>query len=171
MDGVRFCRWCNLSKTDGDFYKYRGRQCKKCVAAETTKRRATPEGRAKHKQQYAAWRLRNWDREMRRITAHNRYKKYGITDAEYNTMLTEQGNTCKICRSTPTREQLSVDHDHSSGRIRGLLCRRCNRMLGFVRDSEALLIAMYSYLTDAWSFDEDTLRDTGAAWQRQDDLV
>ncbi len=58
-----------------------------------------------------------------------RAKGLGITDEGYAAMLAEQGGGCAICGSTPKTRRLHVDHDHASGRVRGLLCHRCNRAL------------------------------------------
>ncbi len=52
-----------------------------------------------------------------------RAKGLGITDDGYAAMLAEQGGGCAICGSTPKTRRLHVDHDHASGRVRGLLCR------------------------------------------------
>lgn len=49
-------------------------------------------------------------------------REYGITLAEYERLLVEQGGRCAICRRRPGRRRLSVDHDHTTGRVRGLLC-------------------------------------------------
>lgn len=56
---------------------------------------------------------------------------YDITLEEYNTMLFEQDNKCKLCGCEPKHNWRSfhVDHDHGSGQIRGLLCRTCNRYI------------------------------------------
>lgn len=53
----------------------------------------------------------------------------GVTDAEYQALLTLQGGGCAICHRPPKTRRLHVDHDHATGRVRGLLCHRCNRNL------------------------------------------
>lgn len=62
-------------------------------------------------------------------------KKYGITVDDYNRMLQEQGGKCKICNETGDskdgrRKFLCVDHCHKTGKVRGLLCMKCNTSLG-----------------------------------------
>lgn len=69
---------------------------------------------------------------------------YGMTVEEYERMNTAQGGRCAICKSLP--EKLHVDHCHSSGEIRSLLCGPCNRALGIVRESTEVLQAMIAYL-------------------------
>ena len=58
-----------------------------------------------------------------------RAKQLGVTDAEYTRLLAAQGGGCAICHATPKTRRLHVDHDHASGKVRGLTCHRCNRNL------------------------------------------
>jgi len=58
-------------------------------------------------------------------------RKYGITVEQYNQMLLAQNNTCKICKNTcKSGKNLAVDHCHTTGKVRGLLCATCNVNLG-----------------------------------------
>jgi hypothetical protein len=58
-----------------------------------------------------------------------RAKQLGVTDEEYAVMLEAQGGGCAICGAKPKTRRLHVDHDHATGKVRGLLCHRCNRAL------------------------------------------
>lgn len=58
-----------------------------------------------------------------------RAKALGVTDDEYARLLAAQGGHCALCPNTPKTRRLHVDHDHATGRVRGLLCYRCNRAL------------------------------------------
>lgn len=71
-----------------------------------------------------------------------------ISDAEYDRLLNLQGGGCAICGAFPTERSLAVDHDHDTGRIRGLLCMRCNTGIGHFEDSIPLLEAAIDYLED-----------------------
>jgi hypothetical protein len=77
---------------------------------------------------------------------------YGLSMAAYAAMHAEQGGLCEICRQRETMEhcgklrQLSVDHNHKTGAVRGLLCSNCNTLLGRVDESRELLQAAISYL-------------------------
>jgi len=73
--------------------------------------------------------------------------KFGMSIEDYRAMLESQGGVCKICKKAdPPRRHLSVDHDHGTGRPRGLLCQRCNALIGMAGDSPAVLTSALRYL-------------------------
>lgn len=72
---------------------------------------------------------------------------YGITREQYDTTVIAQNGVCAICRRhCSSGKRLSVDHHHSSGRVRGLLCGRCNLGIGQLNDDPAQLRAAADYL-------------------------
>lgn len=76
-------------------------------------------------------------------------RRFGITAAEYDRMLAEQGGGCALCRrSAPGGRWTSfaVDHCHETGRVRGLLCYFCNYALGVLGDSPESLRRAYEYV-------------------------
>jgi hypothetical protein len=74
-------------------------------------------------------------------------KTYGLTAAEYDRLLAEQGGRCAICRARPKSKRLAVDHDHRTGAVRGLLCSRCNHdLMGSAWDSMAMASALWHYM-------------------------
>ncbi len=81
-------------------------------------------------------------------------KNFNITLEQYNEILAKQNFVCAICEEkektvhhvTGRLKSLAVDHDHVTGKIRGLLCQRCNRVLGKVRDNTDLLDKMKEYI-------------------------
>ena len=74
-------------------------------------------------------------------------RSYGLTPEEFEAMRLKQSNKCAICGSTDWgRPSPSIDHDHETGKVRGLLCNRCNRTLGLAEDSIPLLTKMIKYL-------------------------
>jgi hypothetical protein len=74
-------------------------------------------------------------------------RTYGITADVYWQLYEFQGGTCYICRWAKGKtKRLCVDHDHETGEVRGLLCNRCNRMVGFARDSSEYFQRAADYL-------------------------
>lgn len=74
-----------------------------------------------------------------------RFKTYGITEEDYLKMLQEQDNSCAIC-GTKDWDIPHIDHNHATGKVRGLLCRECNLGLGKFGDSVELMLEAISYL-------------------------
>jgi len=72
-----------------------------------------------------------------------RRRKYKIEPEEIEALLTIQGHKCAICRSP---NPIDVDHCHQSNRVRGMLCKPCNKVLGTVKDSPIILQAFIQYL-------------------------
>ena len=80
-------------------------------------------------------------------TYHESYhyqRMYGVSIEEIRERYSQQEGICPICREH--FEKLDVDHDHSTGRIRGLLCGNCNRALGILKDDPERLIRAIEYL-------------------------
>jgi hypothetical protein len=74
-------------------------------------------------------------------------ERYGINEETYEKMLVEQGRVCRICLSPPSAsKRLCVDHCHLTGKIRGLLCDRCNVSIGLFGDSKWLIERAAAYL-------------------------
>ena len=80
-------------------------------------------------------------------------RKYGIGCEEYDRLMAAQGGRCAICGGTETHcsvgDFFAVDHDHATGRVRGLLCGHCNRGLGMFRDEPRVCANAAMYLS-AW---------------------
>ncbi len=75
--------------------------------------------------------------------------KYGLTLEQYEQLLEKQEGLCAICqRERSTKRHLAVDHCHTTGKIRGLLCSTCNTALGKFRDSQILLHRAADYLDE-----------------------
>jgi len=76
--------------------------------------------------------------------------KYGITEKQYNEMLSSQSFACAICGSKKTKDEratkLVVDHCHATGKVRGLLCSACNKGIGLFEDSKEALLEAIKYL-------------------------
>jgi hypothetical protein len=147
-------------------YQRFGCRCDACREAErlyNAARRELPEVRAKalaRAKRYAAryperraasaakWRFKNPEAcaaGSRRRSERFRLKMYGLTREQWKAALAGQGGKCAICQRADNRT-LSADHDHATGEVRGLLCRRCNLGLGCFQDSPSALCAALKYL-------------------------
>lgn len=100
----------------------------------------------KDKKKYIVSKEKNKDRLLK--------KCFGISLTDYMLMFNNQKGLCKICNNTETAKQvnsdairmLAVDHCHKTGRIRGLLCSRCNLALGQMNDNIEILLSAIEYL-------------------------
>ena len=134
-------------------------QCKTCEAkrnkawhARNKERHvaAVNRWREKNREQYLAYleRYNAADQRKRRDRAGHLRRRYGITLEDYDRMLETQGGGCAICGRPPRTDiSLHVDHDHETGRIRGLLCFPCNNTLGDFKDDPKRLYAAADYLS------------------------
>jgi hypothetical protein len=133
---VKTCSDCLTEKPESEFARNRGyltKRCKPCYAAYVKT-------------------LPSYNAEARR---RSKFKaRYGMTVDEYDEMHERQQGLCAICgnsepnvdRRTGEPMRLSVDHDHETGRVRGLLCQKCNRALGLLDDDVDRLKWAIDYL-------------------------
>lgn len=113
----RSCKQCGMNRAERFFTSERGRTCIDC--------RRKSRSAATH---------------ARRIE-----QTYGLTPEQYDALMEHQGGCCAICEGK-RRYRLNVDHDHTTGLVRGLLCRRCNKFLRDVQDNRKTLRAAHRYL-------------------------
>jgi dCMP deaminase len=109
-------------------------RCSKCLREEHNENARNAKYHLKDK-----YKLKQHKNRLRR--------EYGIDETRYNQLLKQQGNVCAICGNTDSKNnRLCVDHNHTTGEIRGLLCHRCNRTLGTLKDNQSLFRSCLSYL-------------------------
>jgi hypothetical protein len=129
----KICTRCGVSKPRDAFGNRTGRstgtsRCKACLS-EVQKAKGTSPSR------------RDWHLQRR----------YSISLVDYERLLTAQGGACAICDGPPAMAggpYYQVDHDHTTGAVRGLLCGKCNMALGYAQDDVARLRRMIAYLED-----------------------
>lgn len=138
-DGTRDCKTCKRRLPLEEFWfenrkaNRRHYRCKEChgfyIKSWVS---GNPEKRKKITQRYG-------------IRHEMRFKRYGITMADYDDMLASQHYSCAICHLVAKGRELHIDHCHNSGKIRGLLCDQCNTGIGKLRHSpeNALRAARY----------------------------
>lgn len=100
------------------------------------------------------------------VISSHRQSRYGITNEQFNKMLTQQSHKCKICLKPfpATPKTIHIDHDHKTGKVRALLCMTCNAGLGMARDNEFNLARMIAYLRWSGSISQPDF----AAWSSTD---
>lgn len=90
---------------------------------------------SKIKEYQKTWKERN--PEKRKLyTRNSRIRAYGIEPEVYYKMLEEQGHRCAICGAKSKRRAMNIDHNHKTGKVRGLLCDGCNLSLGHLERDE-----------------------------------
>lgn len=117
MTARRPCRSCGRGRAERFFVSARGRVCEDCR------------------------------KKVRRATARSGHvtRTYSLTPAQYAALLAHQRGVCAICAGRRSYA-LHVDHDHATGKVRGLCCKRCNKLLAAVRDDRETLLAAARYL-------------------------
>lgn len=142
------CKDCHVDKPKDLFYA-RDTACKECRIAMRKQYYAA--NKEEHKircRKYYANNKEHLD-ELRR--QYERKRRYGLTQQQYELLLEKQAGQCAICHSVDNghKASLEVDHDHITGKVRGLLCNKCNQGIGLLQDSEALLKNAIIYLSAA----------------------
>lgn len=173
---MKQCTKCHKTKPYSDFHKKKqigdgyAYHCKECVREYDQKRidtfRVLPKktnGNLIHCrkcEQYLDkskfWNNLTYCRDCSKLVGHaGNLKRFGLTVENYIDLERSQNGLCKVCKKPETQKRrLSVDHDHSCcpgpnscGKcIRGLLCFRCNAVLGQINDSKEILTSMVNYL-------------------------
>ena len=112
----------------------------------------------KHKENYVPnsgreYYLKNKDRVLQNSRRTHLKNTYNLTPEDYDFLVFNQGNKCAICHQQEHRllpsgkiKPLSVDHNHTTGKVRALLCNDCNAALGFSKENKILLLNMIDYL-------------------------
>jgi len=116
-------------------------RCKPCRARQERLRlgKNLDAERAKRRVWRRSWREAHPDEER----AASRQRRYGLSASAVAAMIRAQGNVCRICgRTNPD----CVDHDHETGRVRGILCSRCNAGLGHFKEDAERMRAAAEYL-------------------------
>lgn len=138
-DGLQpWCRPCvNVAKA-----KWLERNLDKARAYSREWARAN-RNKAEHCEKQKAW----WKKNGHRYKGKAGLAKYGLTLEAFRLLLSGQGGVCAIClKPCMTGQRLAVDHDHVTGVVRGLLCRKCNIGIGHFGEDPAVLLRAIEYL-------------------------
>jgi hypothetical protein len=157
VGGKKFCTQCRETKPIADFAPDKRKKsglssaCKECRATQSR------EWRRNHPEQNRKWALVQWHKKPR-VSRHALHIKrmFGMSADDYKNLLDFQGGVCAICGQKETRHSsngkdflpLAVDHDHKTGRVRGLLCSRCNTAIGYFDDDVVVIEKALVYLKE-----------------------
>jgi hypothetical protein len=126
------CSKCSIIKPNTEFFKDKRQRDGLATHCKSCQRKA----------------ISNWGQSHYTYIA---LRKYGVTPEQYNQAIKDQDNKCAICHReefSNRTNKLCIDHDHKTGKFRGLLCNRCNRCIGRFDDNPILLRAAAAYLED-----------------------
>ena len=143
-----------MAKTKEQIHKYNQEYSSRPAVREWAKiRNARPERRAvrnaykkskRGKEINEKSRRKNWDKKAP-LREKQLLWRYGLTPYSFQSLLDSQSGKCAICSVIP-KSRLHIDHNHETGRVRGLLCGNCNMGLGLFKDSKELLNLAKLYL-------------------------
>lgn len=146
---TRICAKCKIEKPIDNFYKIlhghrRASYCKTCQLKKSKEDKLKPEWKDKLAE------LRIKKREYSKMYPGRHWKEYGInlTVEEYNERFTAQGGCCVICgrHASTMKRRLHVDHNHTTGQCRGLVCPHCNNIIDIVENKNNLIDKIKEYL-------------------------
>ncbi len=152
---MKKCLRCKINKPFSDSWKGTHtyglfswcKLCKKEYEREPTVKKSKKEYYKKPHVVEIRKKYRNSKNGMDKILKQN----FGITIEEYQNIFDSQSGACAICKRHQSffKTRLNVDHRHSDGLVRGLLCGNCNRGIGFLEDSSEYLKSAINYLEGA----------------------
>lgn len=142
------CYSCKITKPLADFYRRKrnkdGRdgRCKVCAEAYQLQYRKTEAGKSSRKRERSKRRNDGGISNLR-----HRARNYGLTADEIKEIYTNQNECCDICEAPISLDKIQVDHNHDTGRLRGLLCQSCNiKIIGM--DDKVFLQKALDYLEE-----------------------
>jgi len=107
----------------------------------------TPKGKITGKQKERKYRKTDKGKKtVRKIKRNARIESYGITVEQYDMMLLNQNGVCAICGRPELNRRLCIDHNHTTGEVRGLLCTSCNVFVGYLEKDDGLRQKAKEYL-------------------------
>ena len=96
------------------------------------------------------WRETNKEQDVLTMFKARLKRKYNLSIEEYDALLEAQNNSCKVCGThakNNLKGKLYVDHCHITGKVRGMLCMKCNSALGLLNDDKELIKKLLDYLS------------------------
>ena len=154
---MKRCCTCKTEKPLSTFNKNKARkdghadQCKSCAVASVVKYHRTPKGKAAHNKTQSEWQKTAKGKASQKKTDERRQgtrksimrywhvkRKYGLAVEEYDALV--ESGKCHCCGNPFAGDkEPCIDHDHVTGKVRGVLCGHCNKMIGFAREQSVNL--------------------------------
>ena len=140
---MKICRSCNISKSEDEYYR-NALKCKACVKKankeyyEKNRERINQRSyqwfennKSRHNLNAQKWRKKNPVKTKASILKN----QYGITMLQFEDLLKQQDHKCGVCKKPQSemKKAFSVDHCHTTGKVRGLLCNNCNVAIGLLK--------------------------------------
>lgn len=166
--GSKTCSRCTETKSLSEFTRDNsradgfGHRCKPCQKAYHAEWRKDNENYEEYQTKYYKenrerinernihYYYNNKDWLLPKMNNRRFFKKYGIAHDDAINLLYDQGNVCAICSTdTPTEKGWCVDHDHATGKVRGILCSKCNSGIGFLGDDPDTVKRALAYLINS----------------------
>ena len=147
--GVVYPATSEFFATNKNHKDYLQSYCRKCGSkANVVHRQTHPKSSETHRKGSKKYYQKNKEKCRRNRHMYNLKINLGLTPDDYDKMYSQQGGYCAICgvHQLELKMALAVDHDHKTGKIRGLLCANCNRGLGGFRDCKEYLLKAIKYL-------------------------
>ena len=133
---MKVCTKCRVEKPLDEFFgnvRQKDGKSLKCKVCDKAKKRE--------------WEANNLEKAQLMWRRGHLRKTYGITPEAFDAALNTQNNCCAICKTTePGARSFHVDHDHTTGELRGLLCNNCNRALGYIKENTDSIASMLEYV-------------------------
>lgn len=144
---IKVCSKCKIRKPLSEFHKGEGQFGKRSYCRDCG-RKDLYKWRKKNPEKYKAQSLKHHHSIKGQDTYYKRM--YGITKQDYDNLFRLQNGKCAVCgKNNHRNRRLSVDHNHKTDKVRGLLCHSCNVVLGLCKESEKTLLALISYLRES----------------------
>lgn len=172
---MKTCSKCGETKDESDYHKHCQSKdglrpdCKACCAAAgkayrqrnaETIRRSNRRYVEANKETIKVKRAVYYRNNRHKKREYELLKRYGVSNEQFEVMERSQKGVCAICgevRKDRLGRGLAVDHNHNTGKIRGLLCGQCNQGLGRFKDDPNLVLSAYNYLIQHGEQNEDLI--------------
>lgn len=154
---MKRCSKCKKEKSLSKFYKNKNKKdgldywCKECKKDYRWNHREETNERCKKYRQEHREKAREYAQEYARKYPERIRKqwlkyKYGLTPKQHLQMYADQNGCCAICKRTVPYDRIFIDHNHKTGKVRGLLCQKCNAALGMINEKIRILKSMIRYI-------------------------